>query len=544
MPTYLIVHSAPGSVTADQYQQPPQIQVGDDECMLDWGDITLEVMPGQTVLQLHVAGPNGPVSSYTTLDLPAETGTRITFAPDAAESKIVVNGQWPADAAMAYYAARDGRTLQRVCTEAEQQSQDAEAPQPSRPAVGPQIGATGAVPSASSPDADSAFGREQAANVEPVSPASPAADVHAESTESRSSAEPPFDTSGAARTMQPQPPVGEFGQEVNDASVANWAAEPDPATGSAFGEMTEDEPAVADVHSAPEEAPTSESEAAADVAAHDPAAEQDSQPEPVVAQASEPAESVVEQAAAPQSETQWAEPVVPAEAQPAPAAAPQQTSAPQPVGDERFRQPSAPAQQWQPEASAPQSHQPHAPQSQPAATQQQWQQPAPQQGWQQPAPQQNWQQPGQPQQASVPQQPMAPQHQQQWQQPAQPDMYGRANGTDTSVPTPQQFDQYARNTHEQAAAQQAAEREAAARAAAQQSMPDWQIAFQQGNAPQQQGHGQHQGYAQPQSAPAAPAQRPQQAGWYPDPNRRAEYRWFDGNVWTGYVATGGVQRYE
>jgi uncharacterized protein YxjI len=34
------------------------------------------------------------------------------------------------------------------------------------------------------------------------------------------------------------------------------------------------------------------------------------------------------------------------------------------------------------------------------------------------------------------------------------------------------------------------------------------------------------------------------AGWYPDPYRRAEQRWFDGNVWTPNIVRGGVQATE
>lgn len=29
-------------------------------------------------------------------------------------------------------------------------------------------------------------------------------------------------------------------------------------------------------------------------------------------------------------------------------------------------------------------------------------------------------------------------------------------------------------------------------------------------------------------------------GWYPDPHRRHQHRWFDGGQWTPHVSTGGV----
>ena len=522
MPTYLIVHSTPGHPGAEAFSEPPRLRMGDDTCPLDWGDITLEVPAGSNTVELSALGASGPVRAAIALDLPENSGTRVTFVAGSPDG-IVVNGQWPADAAMAYYAARDGRVLERVCTETDQ-AQGAGAasapiePMPSRPAVGPEIGATGSVPSATSPDAHSEFGRVQAAVVEPAERID-GPRVVSQSTESRTRQQPPFDTS-AAGGEQPAPPAeastshtGEFGQTA-DAAVADWAPEPE-VTGSAFGETV---------------AAEADHEAAA---ASEPAAAGPAAAEQHMTAGSAPAERF-----APQPQTESADGIPnavehqDAGAPDADGAGVSETTA---AHHERFAPQQGPTAVpttlgGQGGAGQPTPQQSEAPawQQAPAATH-------PAGGadnrWQRPA----QQQPDAAHQQGQQSQPATPQQQGYDQQP---DMYGRQGG-ESSVPTPQQFDAYARSTHQQQAQQQGWHGQQPAN---QHQQHGWGMQ-QSGHQAQQQGWG-HAQPQRPQSAPAPHPQRPPQAGWYPDPNRRAEYRWFDGNVWTGYVATGGVQSYE
>lgn len=116
MPSYLIVHSSTHGVRLDVFAQPPVIDVSGAQALLDWGDVTLEVEPGdhRVVVAVDLAG-GGREGAVLTVRVLPETGTRISFAPPQAPgqpSMLRVDGQWPADAAMAYYAARSGRALQ------------------------------------------------------------------------------------------------------------------------------------------------------------------------------------------------------------------------------------------------------------------------------------------------------------------------------------------------------------------------------------------------------------------------------------------------
>ena len=115
MPSFLIVHSQPPGGRADLFAQPPTIDVSGLGARLDWGDVTFEVPPGDHRVTISVdpiaGGRDGAVVTVRVLP---ETGTRISFAPPAAPgmpSTLRVDGQWPADAAMAYYATRDRRVL-------------------------------------------------------------------------------------------------------------------------------------------------------------------------------------------------------------------------------------------------------------------------------------------------------------------------------------------------------------------------------------------------------------------------------------------------
>ena len=118
MPSFLIVHSQPPGGRADLFAQPPMLDLSGLGARLDWGDTTFEVPPGDhrvTISVVPVAG--GREGAVVTVRVLPETGTRISFAPPVAPgqpSSLRVDGQWPADAAMAYYAARDQRPLSPI----------------------------------------------------------------------------------------------------------------------------------------------------------------------------------------------------------------------------------------------------------------------------------------------------------------------------------------------------------------------------------------------------------------------------------------------
>lgn len=216
MPSFLIVHSACQDGRIDAYRQPPTLDIGGLRAPLDWGDVTLHVPAGDLPLTVFVTRTNGQVEGATiTVRSPAGTGTRLTFVPPlqpGGRSMLRIDGQWPADSSMHYYAARDARLLARPTQPlppmpsrrqvpphappqaplqqqsptppqyAQQQSpaqpsQQAQrdgvrvvspaAPRPAAPtpAVGPAPGSTGSVP----PEVSS-FGREQGARIDPVQP--------------------------------------------------------------------------------------------------------------------------------------------------------------------------------------------------------------------------------------------------------------------------------------------------------------------------------------------------------------------------------------
>lgn len=227
MPSFLIVHSQPPGGRADLFAQPPMLDVSGLGARLDWGDTTFEVPPGDHRVTISVAPVSGgQEGAVVTVRVLPETGTRISFAPPAVPgqpSTLRVDGQWPADAAMAYYAARDQRppspvaqqqlgaqpaagtpawagpqstaadaaprlpqgqpgayappqrTVSRVPpaqapmhAPAPQQSRPASPPPaPSVPPVGPSIGSTGSVPIVGPPSSAPTFGQVQGAVVEP-----------------------------------------------------------------------------------------------------------------------------------------------------------------------------------------------------------------------------------------------------------------------------------------------------------------------------------------------------------------------------------------
>ena len=117
MPSFLIVHSACQDGRIDAYRQPPTLDIGGLRAPLDWGDVTLHVPAGDLPVTVFVTRANGQVEGATiTVRSPAGTGTRLTFVPPlqpGGRSMLRIDGQWPADSSMHYYAARDARLLAR-----------------------------------------------------------------------------------------------------------------------------------------------------------------------------------------------------------------------------------------------------------------------------------------------------------------------------------------------------------------------------------------------------------------------------------------------
>ena len=115
MPSFLIVHCAIHDGRMDAYRQPPTLDVGGLRVPLDWGDITLHVPSGDLPVTVFVTRTSGQVEgAMITVRAPAATGTRLTFVPPlqpGGVSHLRIDGQWPADSSMHYYAARDARTL-------------------------------------------------------------------------------------------------------------------------------------------------------------------------------------------------------------------------------------------------------------------------------------------------------------------------------------------------------------------------------------------------------------------------------------------------
>ncbi len=184
VPSFLIVHCASQDGRLDAYRQPPTLDVGGLRVPLDWGDITLHVPAGDLPVTVFVTRTSGQVEgAMITVRAPAATGTRLTFVPPlqpGGVSHLRIDGQWPADSSMHYYAARDARTLTapavssvptphvgggRVEAQAALRVVNAAARQPAAPTqpVGPTPGSTGSVPSG-----PSSFGRQQGARVDPV----------------------------------------------------------------------------------------------------------------------------------------------------------------------------------------------------------------------------------------------------------------------------------------------------------------------------------------------------------------------------------------
>lgn len=190
MPAFLIVHSQSGTQGFGAYRQPPTLDIGGLRAPLDWGEVTLQVPPGDIPVTVFVTRADGNVEGSTiTVRVPRGTGTRLAFRPGQAggHARLAIEGQWPADSSMHYYAARDGRTLtphvaaapQRPArpmqqpgasqpartvheSQAAQQQRAASpvAPGPSSPPVGPAPGSTGSVP-----ERPSTFGQERGATI-------------------------------------------------------------------------------------------------------------------------------------------------------------------------------------------------------------------------------------------------------------------------------------------------------------------------------------------------------------------------------------------
>ncbi|MGM1029630.1 MAG: DUF2510 domain-containing protein [Actinomycetota bacterium] len=182
MPSFLIVHCASQDGRLDAYRQPPTLDVGGLRVPLDWGDITLHVPSGDLPVTVFVTRTSGLVEGATiTVRAPAATGTRLTFVPPlqpGGTSHLRIDGQWPADSSMHYYAARDARTLTAPAVSSVptptmgtglRASPAAQQPIVPTAPVGPAPGSTGSVPSGRS-----SFGHEQGALVDPVRPSAEA----------------------------------------------------------------------------------------------------------------------------------------------------------------------------------------------------------------------------------------------------------------------------------------------------------------------------------------------------------------------------------
>ncbi|SDR92719.1 DUF2510 domain-containing protein [Agrococcus carbonis] len=143
MPAFLIVHSACPDGRIDAYLQPPTLDIGGLRAPLDWGDVTLHVPAGDLPVTVFVTRTSGQVEgARITVRTPAGTGTRLTFVPPlqpGGQSMLRIDGQWPSDPSMHYYAARDARILARPApVAAPAQPMSAPAAQPmSAPAAQP-----------------------------------------------------------------------------------------------------------------------------------------------------------------------------------------------------------------------------------------------------------------------------------------------------------------------------------------------------------------------------------------------------------------------
>lgn len=236
MPSFLIVHSAVADGRIDDFQHPPVLDIGGLRAPLDWGDITLHVPAGDLPVTISVTRADGVIEgARITVRTPAGTGTRLTFVPPArpdARAQLRIEGQWPADSSMHYYAARDGRVLTTAAPRtaaplapvahgapsAAASSSPARMPASppgapatgaaggfrpptsSSPPVGPAPGSTGSVP----PHA-TRFGQEQGAIVQPTL------------ADHRSAAVPPGAAS-AQPSFGQRPPVERdvYGRELPD----------------------------------------------------------------------------------------------------------------------------------------------------------------------------------------------------------------------------------------------------------------------------------------------------------------------------------------
>lgn len=139
MPSFLIVHSASSDGRFDAYRQPPSLAVGPLRATLDWGDITLQVPAGDIPVTIFATRITGQVEGATiTVRVPRGTGTRLTFVPPlqpGGSAQLRIDGQWPADSSMVYYAARDGRVLVAPTPSVAQAVVAAAAPPPGPPVL-------------------------------------------------------------------------------------------------------------------------------------------------------------------------------------------------------------------------------------------------------------------------------------------------------------------------------------------------------------------------------------------------------------------------